>query len=174
MCMHYQEFSTLHSTVSLIEQQTSRDCAQWYYLTFLVHIWYYLVTALKILSFLPSNKCNFPYSIICGPWFMSSHFISKIWSNLHRSNQNQIFMWQMLSPFSINIILLDYCPVGWGYRIHQLFLCRGVRPPKWVTWIWHSTIWWWCSSNAGVLGNADYPFIAITPRSTLTWSSSIW
>ena len=20
------------------------------------------------------------------------------------------------------------CPVGWGYRIHQLHLCRGVRP----------------------------------------------
>ena len=20
------------------------------------------------------------------------------------------------------------CPVGWGYRIHQLLLCRGVRP----------------------------------------------
>ena len=21
------------------------------------------------------------------------------------------------------------CPVGWGCRIHRLFLCRGVRPP---------------------------------------------
>ena len=21
------------------------------------------------------------------------------------------------------------CPVGWGRRIHRLFLCRGVRPP---------------------------------------------
>ena len=21
------------------------------------------------------------------------------------------------------------CPVGWGYRIHQLHLCREVRPP---------------------------------------------
>ena len=21
------------------------------------------------------------------------------------------------------------CPVGWGCRIHQLLLCRGVRPP---------------------------------------------
>ena len=21
------------------------------------------------------------------------------------------------------------CPVGWGSRIHRLFLCRGVRPP---------------------------------------------
>ena len=23
----------------------------------------------------------------------------------------------------------DCCPVGWGCRIHRLFLCRGVRPP---------------------------------------------
>ena len=22
------------------------------------------------------------------------------------------------------------CPVGWGCRIHQLHLCRGVRPPN--------------------------------------------
>ena len=25
--------------------------------------------------------------------------------------------------------MLD-CPVGWGRRIHGLFLCRGVRPPS--------------------------------------------
>ena len=23
----------------------------------------------------------------------------------------------------------NYCPVGWGCRIHRLLLCRGVRPP---------------------------------------------
>ena len=23
---------------------------------------------------------------------------------------------------------LKFCPVGWGCRIHQLLLCRGVRP----------------------------------------------
>ena len=22
-----------------------------------------------------------------------------------------------------------YCPVGWGYRIHELHFCIGVRPP---------------------------------------------
>ena len=26
------------------------------------------------------------------------------------------------------------CPVGWGCRIHQLLLCRGVRPSQWVSW----------------------------------------
>ena len=27
-------------------------------------------------------------------------------------------------------------------------------------------IWWWGSSNAGALGNAEYPFIVIAPVST--------
>ena len=35
-------------------------------------------------------------------------------------------------------------------------------------------IWWWGSSDAGALGNADYPFIAIAPRSTLARSGSTW
>ena len=38
----------------------------------------------------------------------------------------------------------------------------------------HYTIWWWSSNNAWDLGNAEYPFIAITPRSTLAPSISIW
>ena len=28
------------------------------------------------------------------------------------------------------------------------------------------------SSSLGVLGNVEYPFITITPRSTLSWSGS--
>ena len=29
-----------------------------------------------------------------------------------------------------------YIPIGWGCRIHQLLLCKGVRlPHKWVSWI---------------------------------------
>ena len=41
-----------------------------------------------------------------------------------------------------------------------------------ATFIWPQTIGWWGSSNARDLGNAEYPFIAITPRSTLAWSGS--
>ena len=29
------------------------------------------------------------------------------------------------------------CPLSWGCRIHQLHLCRGVRPTQWVSCIWH-------------------------------------
>ena len=28
-------------------------------------------------------------------------------------------------------------PVGWGYRIHRLLLCRGERFLQRVSWIWH-------------------------------------
>ena len=40
--------------------------------------------------------------------------------------------------------------------------------------IWLRTIWWLPSSNAGALGNAEYPFIAIAPRSTLAQNGSTW
>ena len=32
-------------------------------------------------------------------------------------------------------------------------------------------IWWW-GFSPGVLGNKEYPFTTITPRSLLTWSGS--
>ena len=33
---------------------------------------------------------------------------------------------------------------------------------------------WWSSGNAGDLGNAEHPFIAIAPRSTLARRGSTW
>ena len=71
------------------------------------------------------------------------------------SQQASIAMWTILISKSW----------WWGCRIHWLHLCRGVRR---VSWLWHKKFWWWGSSNAGALGNAEYPFIAIPPRSTLT------
>ena len=35
-------------------------------------------------------------------------------------------------------------------------------------------IWWWGSTYARVLGNAEYLFIAIAPMSTLTRGGSTW
>ena len=51
--------------------------------------------------------------------------------------------------------------VDWrGCRMHSLYLCRGVRPPyQWVSLIWHKAIWWWGTSNAGALGNAESPLL---------------
>ena len=36
------------------------------------------------------------------------------------------------------------------------------------------TIWWWGSSNVRTLGNVEYPFITIAPRSSLAQSGSTW
>ena len=66
------------------------------------------------------------------------------------------------------------CPVNWGCRIHRVYLYRKVRPHQRVSRIWLQTIWWWDSSNAGDLGNAEHLLIAIAPRSTLARSGSTW
>ena len=58
--------------------------------------------------------------------------------------------------------------------IHCFSAEGNPTPHQWVSWIWYYTIWWWGSSNAWALGNAQYPFIAITPKSTLAWSGSTW
>ena len=39
--------------------------------------------------------------------------------------------------FIFLFLLLLNCPVSWGCRIRWLHLCRAVRPPKRVSWIWH-------------------------------------
>ena len=31
----------------------------------------------------------------------------------------------------------ETCPLSWGCRIHQLLLCREVRPLQRVSWLWH-------------------------------------
>ena len=50
-------------------------------------------------------------------------------------------------------------------------LQRGKTPNR-ASMIWNYTIWWWCFSNTGALGNAEFPFIAITLRPTLTLSGN--
>ena len=78
----------------------------------------------------------------------------------------QSMLWQNILHFHLKY------PVGWRCRIHKLLLCRWVRPPRRSIWDMTLKIWWWGSSNAGALGNAEYLFIAITPRNTLGWSGS--
>ena len=41
-----------------------------------------------------------------------------------------IYIHTLLYIFSSFLPPIIPCPVGWGYRIHQLHLCRGVRPPR--------------------------------------------
>ena len=64
---------------------------------------------------------------------------------------------------------------AWASEYTDCFSTKGEdSTPQRVSCIWHWTIWWWGSSNAGALGNAEYSFIAITPRSTLAQSGSTW
>ena len=69
------------------------------------------------------------------------------------------------------------CPVSWACRKHRRLLSRGIRPPQLESWVWQWTIWWWCSSSAGALDNAEYLFIAIKVtlvRSEYTWLRPIY
>ena len=64
----------------------------------------------------------------------------------------------------MNILSNSFYPNRLGLEIiSTTSLQRGKTPPQWVSSIWHSIIWWWGSSNAGALGNAEHPFISITP-----------
>ena len=42
----------------------------------------------------------------------------------------------MIPHFLTTLISTHFynCPVSWGCRIHRLLLCRGVRPPQWMSW----------------------------------------
>ena len=60
-----------------------------------------------------------------------------------------------------------------AHKIHQLLLCRGVTPPTSVLDMTLNNLmvrFQQCWS----FGNAEYPFIAIAPRSTLARSGSTW
>ena len=41
--------------------------------------------------------------------------------------------------------------------------CRGVRLSQWVSCLWHKTIWWWDSSNAGALRMRSTPLLPSLP-----------
>ena len=63
-------------------------------------------------------------------------------------------------------------PFSWGCKIYWLHLCRRLSLPQQVSCICHSTIWWWGFNNAGTLRSAEYLFISIAFRSTLSWSGN--
>ena len=62
-------------------------------------------------------------------------------------------------PNRVEWIQQAVSPIGWGCRIHWLYLCRGVKnPTQRISWILHWTIRWEPSNNSGALRNAGTPY----------------
>ena len=103
--------------------------------------------------------------------WLNLHFPAKKAEKLFLFSQHDLVLGMVwILKHQVRIKLIETLPSrlgGGGGRIHRLLLCIGVRLFQWVSKIWHKTIWWWGSSNTGDLGNAEYPFTAIAPRSTL-------
>ena len=74
---------------------------------------------------------------------------------------------------SVQTLILYYrnfLSVSDAIRMCWLYPHRKPPPPKKrMSWVWHQTA---TSDDSSFedLGNVEYPFIAIDPKSTLTWS----
>ena len=89
----------------------------------------------------------------------------------HLKSEADIELLQSITNLSVKSKWYKHerCPVSWDWRIHQLLLCRGERSVYNI------------KQSEGddpvireLLGNAEYLFIAITPRSTLARSDNTW
>ena len=68
----------LYAAFNIAFNWTTGACTIEPHLIFLVHVWDLTVANPKIKIFWSFDICNFYYSIICGPWFLTDYFISKI------------------------------------------------------------------------------------------------
>ena len=93
---------------------------------------------------------------------------SKVWSA-----KKNVILWTHKPNIFCWILFYETQSVGTVDYI-DFISAGGVRHPQRVYISWHSTIWWRGSRNAGIWGNAEYPFIALAPRSTLAWRGSTW
>ena len=73
-------------------------------------------------------------------------------------------------PLSLSLSLSTPQSIG---AIEYTNYITAEAPNPMSVLIWHKTIWSW-GSRQGALRNVEYPFIAIDPWSTLTWSGSPW
>ena len=78
--------------------------------------------------------------------------------------------------FHLALLFVSRLPSRLGLLNTQTASLQKCKTPNQtsVLDIWHKTIWCPGSSNAGTLGNAEYWFIAIVPRSPQTWSGGTW
>ena len=108
-------------------------------------------------------QCLYSYPTLSSPNYPHKFFFP-VWKLTNKTLKVNFFP-----------LLLSYCPVCWDCRRHRLLLCRGARPPHPTMSVLFMTLntLMVCSRNTGALGNAEYPFTAIAPGSTLRLSGSI-
>ena len=89
---------------------------------------------IPIWSPFPPNSSK-SYSLL-GANLLHSFIICLSVSFLSPNNLNLLFCC-VLCIFHYCYCQCCYCPVGLGCGTYRLLLCRGVRPPQWVSLIWH-------------------------------------
>ena len=91
-------------------------------------------------------------------------------SRRSRGKRTSIRNWRQTSKKH----LLKMAQSAGSVKYTSSIFAERVRLPQQMSGIWHKTIGWWSSSNAGTLGNSEYPFIPLACRFTLAWSGNIW
>ena len=128
-----------------------------------IHEYTYRYTGIKI------HTCT--YAFIYTKLHVVQYLLSLVIETVTRGQNLDVTAFHIAQILlgKVWIQLFSY-PVSRSSWIHRLHPCRGVR----LSWLWHKTTWWWGFSDAGALGNAEYPFVAIAPWSTLTLNGSTW
>ena len=87
-------------------------------------------------------------------------------------NKKKVFPYSYISIYDTGWVLT--LSGRWGLRIYcpyHLQRCKTLPKIGVVDMILICGLWW--GSSSGALRSVEYPLIAITPRSTLTWSDGI-
>ena len=76
----------------------------------------------------PEQK-NGPFTFLIAPEQESHHMMKTALFSAGTASNESFLLVITTADVCFLSKELEPCPVGWGYRIHQLLLSRGVRPP---------------------------------------------
>ena len=145
------------------------------------NIWNHLIACKPMNSNSFKNSVTYKFfiniSYIFNIYLYKQNLILNDWKEMicHKTQPNQTKPKVIELFYSIH----QFQRTQWLYQSNWLglkntqtvSLQRSKNPPMSVLIMTQNCIWWW-GSSLGALGNMKYLFIAITPRSTLTWSGS--
>ena len=78
--------------------------------------------------FLEANYSKIRINFKSSPFAMCACLFSHSWAITDLFTFFKCLIFGKLI-YSVVLVTIKHCPVGWGCRIHWLPLCRGVRPP---------------------------------------------